>query len=118
MAVMNNLKLYILTAALTLACLGSVTVLWRSPELLGAFLLVIGACMIAVGRSWRRDAIFFLIGGAWGAFAEGVAVTFGAAWAYQQPHLLGVPYWLPLVWGSASIMLWRMGEGIKEFFEL
>lgn len=116
---MKNLKLYVLTGALTLACLSSVTILWREPALLTAFLLVIGACMVAVGHSWKRDAIFFVAGGLWGAFAEVIAMAFGSyPWFYAEPHLLGIPYYLPLIWGCAGIMLVRMAEGIKEFFGL
>jgi hypothetical protein len=33
-----------------------------------------------------------------------IAIYFGA-WNYSHPDFLGIPYWLPFVWGNASLYI-------------
>ena len=51
----------------------------------------------------------FLIAALLGAAAEIVAVKFGA-WQYANSTYFGVPLWLPLLWGSATVFIARLTE--------
>ncbi len=57
----------------------------------------------------KRDSYMFLIAALLGATAEIVAVKFGA-WQYANPTYFGVPIWLPLLWGSATVFIARTTE--------
>ena len=46
--------------------------------------------------------------------AEAVAIKFGA-WQYSNPTALGVPIWLPLLWGSAIVFIKRFSETVLKF---
>ena len=38
-----------------------------------------------------------------------MSITTGA-WAYDSPQLLGIPIWLPFVWGNAGLFILNMAE--------
>ncbi|HLD38974.1 MAG TPA: hypothetical protein VJB05_01520 [archaeon] len=57
----------------------------------------------------KRDIILFVSGAIFGPLAETVAVYFGV-WSYANPTFLGIPIWLPLVWGMAIVMIVRFAE--------
>jgi hypothetical protein len=59
------------------------------------------------------DFYLFFVAGVFGAFAEVVAVLFGA-WTYAVPSPIGIPYWLPLLWGLAALFLRHMYLIIHE----
>jgi len=78
------------------------------------FLLVNGGALVAIGRDWKRDAMLFAFSAIFGAAAESFVINLGGAWLYMQPHLFGIPIWLPLVWGTAGVFLLRLSDWIKE----
>jgi hypothetical protein len=51
--------------------------------------------------NWRLKKLYFT-SGVLGAFAEIIAVK-GNAWQYGNEQLLGVPIWLPVLWGIAGV---------------
>ncbi|MFA6214176.1 MAG: hypothetical protein WC717_02765 [Candidatus Micrarchaeia archaeon] len=89
---------------------------WRSPFFLVLALLAIAATMILSGRHRKHDTLFFLLAGIWGVMSEAIAVNFGGAWQYSGSPILGVPLWLPILWGIAGIFLVRLSDTVTEFF--
>jgi uncharacterized membrane protein YoaT (DUF817 family) len=81
----------------------SVCALWQSPVLLTAILMILSG-VVLVGRKNKQDLIIFLICGLAGASAEIFVVAYGA-WSYSAPQLLGIPSWLPLVWGLSALFI-------------
>ena len=57
----------------------------------------------------KHDAYFFIVGAIVGPIGEIVAISFGV-WQYTNPSFLGIPIWLPLVWGLAVVLIKRVAE--------
>lgn len=51
--------------------------------------------------------IFFILVVISGPIAEAIAIYFGA-WTYTTPLLIGIPAWLPFVWGNAGLYIARL----------
>ncbi len=67
---------------------------------------------LAVGmKFWykKHDVYFFVVGTVLGPIGEVVAIYFGA-WQYTNPTFLGIPMWLPIVWGLAAVLIKRISE--------
>tara|TARA_Y100000034_G_C6526451_1_gene226723 strand:+ start:54 stop:401 length:348 start_codon:yes stop_codon:yes gene_type:complete len=81
---------------------------FRQNSLLFFLLLVI---IILANRLWHKehDYIFFIIGAILGPFAEIIAIHYGV-WSYANPTFLGIPIWLPLVWGFVLVTIVRVAE--------
>ncbi len=105
------------TLALSVACLGLVALIWRTPELLSFMLIVNALALIAIGRSFKHGLLLFVLSGLLGAAAEAFAVGFGP-WAYAFPEIFGVPFWLILVWGTSGVFLARMSGWIREWLKI
>jgi hypothetical protein len=86
-----------------LTALACVCTLWPRPILLTAVLLAIAAVMLWARRS-MSDVLLFVCCGVLGALAEACAVRCGA-YAYTLPIALGIPLWLPVIWGIAALFV-------------
>jgi uncharacterized membrane protein YoaT (DUF817 family) len=94
--------------SLGFATLYATVALWQNSPLLMLCLAVMGALILWFGYKNRAHIIYpfgFLIG----AIAE-ILGTSSGAWEYAKPEFMGIPYWLPFVWGIAAVFLvgiWR-----------
>jgi hypothetical protein len=86
-----------------LAALGCVCEFWARPILLTALLLTIAAVMLCA-RKRMNDTLLVVSCGGLGALAEAGAIASGA-WAYTVPVAVGVPLWLPAIWGIAALFI-------------
>ena len=98
-----------------IAALISVCIFWQSPYLLTLVLLSL-SCMVLIGKRNSQDLITFLTCGALGAIAEVLVVNFGA-WSYSVPQFLGIPYWLPLVWGISALFIRNISTKIEHLLQ-
>lgn len=55
----------------------------------------------------------FIVAGLVGALAESIAIQAGG-WTYAINHLLGIPIWLPILWGMASIIILSISRFLGE----
>lgn len=98
----------VIVGVASIATLLSVVVLFRQTLLL----LVILACMhvgtLYLLRSKRYLAIY-AAASVLGPAAEAISIYAGA-WSYSDPSFLGIPLWLPLVWGSAGVLFMKLSE--------
>lgn len=79
--------------------------------------LVVGVLVLLWTQSFSRESVLmFLVVGILGFFAESLVVTNGA-WVYQSQHLLGLPVWLPLLWGSVGIVSIRLVNRLQIQYE-
>jgi hypothetical protein len=64
---------------------------------------------------WKNKETFilFILAAISGAFAEATAIYFGV-WAYTLPDIIGVPYWLFVLWGNAGMFIYQMAIEIKN----
>jgi uncharacterized membrane protein YoaT (DUF817 family) len=99
---------FLFNAALALATLFLTSVLWHYPVALIALLLVTAVGIYAI-RPNATSIVVYLTGFVFGPLAEAVSISTGA-WEYDTTHLLGVPVWLPFVWGNAALFIYNMAE--------
>lgn len=104
----TEIKKSILSSMLALATLGATVLFWGNTTLLLILLFVTSLLMLAAERN-KTALIVFLITFVAGPIAEALAVYFGA-WSYAQPHFMGVPFWLPFLWGNAGLFIYRSGR--------
>ncbi len=100
----------LLTVFIALSGLAATALLWREPLLLTGTLIVLSVLLV---QKSKHDLILFCIGVACGAVSEIIAIYFGAL-SYALPQLLGIPLWLPLVWGMASVVVVRIYNRILK----
>src|SRR5947209_6181959 len=103
----DNLK-FVLNAALALATLFLTAVLWHYPVALIALLLVTAAAIVTI-RPNATSLVVYATAFVFGPLAEAVSIKTGA-WAYDSNHVLGIPVWLPFVWGNAGLFILNMSE--------
>jgi len=88
---------------------------WRSP-VIASFLLAV--CILFQLRFWREksDAATIIAAALLGTPSEMVCVHYGV-WTYDAPGLiLGIPIWIPLVWGALFCLFRRLSITAVEFF--
>lgn len=85
-----------------------IVLFYQNNILLTALLLV--AWLFAL-KFWHKkhDAYFFIVGAIVGPIGEIIAIYFGV-WQYANPSFLGIPMWLPFVWGLAIVLIKRIAE--------
>lgn len=83
--------------------------LWETPLLLAAFLSVIAIAFCQL-RPHPRAWLIYLFAFVFGPLAEALAIFMGA-WQYTAPDFLGVPLWLPFLWGNAALFISHFRTG-------
>jgi hypothetical protein len=101
-------------AALGLAALLLTSVLWRHPLALVSLQVMTGAAIYAL-RPGRTSVCVYAVGFVFGPLAEGLAIQTGA-WEYASPSVLGIPLWLPFVWGNAALFIQNTADLGKAIF--
>jgi hypothetical protein len=71
------------------------------------------ALIIAIGKL-REDLLLYTVIACFGPIAEAISIDYGT-WSYVLPYAFGLPYWLPLVWGTAAIFIKRAWEFLGEY---
>jgi hypothetical protein len=71
--------------------------------------------MLLVWRT-REDICLYVIVAVSGALAEASAISFGV-WVYSMPDVIGIPIWLPFVWGIAGVFINRISLEIRDFLK-
>lgn len=105
---MSDRRKFALNALLALATLLLTAALWRYPVALVALLLVTAAAIFII-RPNATSAVVYATAFFFGPAAEAVSITTGA-WAYHSDNFLGIPVWLPFVWGNAGLFLLNTSE--------
>jgi uncharacterized membrane protein YoaT (DUF817 family) len=99
---------FVLNAAMALATLFLTSLLWRYPVALIALLLVTAAAIYRI-RPNATSVVVYATAFVFGPAAEAVSITTGA-WEYDSSNFLGIPVWLPFVWGNAGLFILNMAE--------
>jgi hypothetical protein len=96
--------LYVLT-------LLSAALLWKTPYIALACLIATSTLLLQATK-WKYTKVYLLCAIA-GSASEMLAIAAGA-WHYANPQFMGIPVWLPLLWGSASILFMQLSEPLKS----
>jgi hypothetical protein len=105
---MSDRVKFMLNAFLALATLFLTALLWRYPVALIALLVVTAAAIFRI-RPNASSVVVYATAFVFGPAAEAASITTGA-WEYDSNNLLGVPIWLPFVWGNAGLFIQNMAE--------
>ncbi len=64
---------------------------------------------------WHKkiDIATFIVAAVVGPVVEIISIYYGI-WSYADPMFLGIPVWLPLLWGFAGVLLRRIAETIVK----
>ena len=110
---MIKIKNIIFNVSFALACLTSVCFFWKEAILLLIILIIIFLIGLYKWKN-KETVILFIFCGIFGAIAEAIAIYFGI-WTYTLPNIIGIPYWLFVLWGNAAIFSYQMAIEIKNF---
>jgi hypothetical protein len=95
------MKFKIISSALIfLFTLISVALLWEYPLILTTILILLSIILLTIVRARLIKNYFtcaFL-----GAFSEIIAIR-ANTWEYNSHQFLGIPIWLPVLWGIAGV---------------
>jgi len=92
-----------------------VSVLWVNNVKTLIVLLIVWFLAILMWHD-RSDIVIFIVAGIAGPLGEIVCINYGA-WSYSNPSFLGIPFWLPLLWGFAGVMLTRIARTIGKILK-
>jgi hypothetical protein len=97
---------------LFLVIIFTVVLLWQNNILLFTALLI--ECGVTI-KLWKKkhDIMYFIVGATLGPLLEIIFIYYGI-WMYTKPTFLGIPMWLPLLWGFAAIVLSRIARTIRN----
>jgi hypothetical protein len=98
----------LLSAVLAFSTLLVTAALWRHPLGLIVLVFLVG-CAIFLLRPTVSSLVVYAVGFAFGPLAEILGIHAGA-WRYSAPDFLGIPIWLPFVWGNAALFILNAGE--------
>ncbi len=105
-------KLLVLFLALALT-VALVSLYYRNNAVvLSVFVLALIAVFVR-SKNPKRDAIPFVLGAIFGPTMEIVIIHHGA-WQYTNPTFLGIPIWLPLLWGFAALFLGKIAKWFEK----
>jgi len=103
---MKRITNQIFTGIVAIASLVSVALLWKQNFILLIVLTILAALMLLMNKS-KKEFKTFIFCAFFGAIAEAFAIIFGA-WTYGNPNIIGIPIWLVILWGIASIFIVRV----------
>lgn len=87
--------------------------LWRNSMLLFLVYLILTVGLIL----WRRDKKEFIIFGYGiliGFIVETIGTQISGYQSFTEPDFLGIPLWLPIVWGYGFVAMKRIGDAISS----
>lgn len=103
---MNQRINKIFTGLIAISSLVSVALLWRYNFILTIVLIILATLMLLMNKS-KQEIKTFIFCAFSGALAEAFAIIFGA-WTYGNPSFIGIPIWLIVLWGIASVFMSRV----------
>jgi len=107
------LKAFLLSCILALLTLFSVSFFWKNPLSLTLILVAISIIMLLIWRD-KEDIYLYFIVFLSGGISEAIIIAFGG-WAYAFPSSLGIPLWLPFLWGISGVFIKKISLEIHDF---
>jgi len=109
----TELRKFLLSCPLALLTLVTPSLFGQNQLVTVLILVCISLLMLNIEWSFKY-VIFFMLVCISGPVAEAVAIYFGA-WTYSNALFIGVPAWLPLVWGNAGLYIARLKALVDSF---
>ncbi len=104
----------VIISIVTLCLLVSALLLfWKSVWLVS--LLFIGIGYFRHRLNPIRHEVLWCVGiGLGGGIVEMILVNIGQAWTYTTPHILGIPLYMPIFWGTIAAAIVSLYEGLVK----
>lgn len=88
---------------------------WHEDVLLVTSLLAMSALLVLWIYDFEKKYLqIFVFIGLGGFIAEAIVVV-GGAWTYHTQHFLGLPIWLPIIWGTSAVSIARLAERLNKY---
>jgi phosphoglycerol transferase MdoB-like AlkP superfamily enzyme len=94
----------------------SMAFLWQNNLILTSLYILIFLIAIFLWKS-KEDILLFIIACIFFQIGEIIIVHYGA-WTFNNPTYLGIPIWITLSWGFASVILKRFANTTNKLFRL
>jgi uncharacterized membrane protein YoaT (DUF817 family) len=101
-------------ATLAFSTLLATAALWRYPAALIVLVLAVGLGIFCL-RPTRASVVVYAAGFIFGPTAEAFGIHAGA-WRYSSSNFLGIPIWLPFVWGNAALFIQNTADVASSVF--
>jgi hypothetical protein len=98
----------LISAILAFSTLLVTAALWRHPVALVVLVFAVGLAIFLL-RPTRASLVVYAVGFTFGPSAEALGIHAGA-WSYSSADFLGIPVWLPFVWGNAALFIQNTGD--------
>lgn len=85
---------------------------WTETTLLPILLLCISFISLQFQPDRKSAALLFVVTAVFGSISEIFLIHIGV-WHYALPQLYGIPVWLPLAWGNASLFIKETYSAIR-----
>ena len=108
------LKVLLVDVLLLVVAVALVSLLYKQTVLLTIIMVAGWAIALKLWHS-KNDIATLLAGAVAGTLAESIAVMTGA-WKYANPTLLGIPLWLPLLWGGAAMFIRKFADTLASIW--
>lgn len=105
-------KQLVCKTVLFFVAISAMALLYKEDVLLTLVLIIIFVLGIRA-KLKKYDLLFFVGGGIAGALAEIICIYFNC-WEYAHPTFLGIPLWLPVAWGTVSVLIKRVTEKLPK----
>lgn len=93
----------------------SVTFLYENNFLLTMVLLIEYSTAMMIWYN-KHDTYLFIVAAILGSFGEITAVSAGV-WSYSYPYFLGIPLWLPFLWGAVAVLMKRSATTFEKLIK-
>mgnify|MGYP001575304916 CR=1 FL=1 len=104
----------ILTGAVSLIIAFIFLTIIKGDEILFTGLIILIILITFKIKYYKNEWILFFIGFILGFIIEVVLGLFYRMQSWENSTLLGVPIWLPIVWGYAFVIITRIGKSIVK----
>ncbi|MDO8556835.1 MAG: hypothetical protein Q7R96_06735 [Nanoarchaeota archaeon] len=108
-------KAIVMSLALGVISIALVTTLWSYPLILAIALIIVSGWALSLHKQ-KSELILYIIVGIGGAIAETIPIYVGA-WTYGQSQVVGIPIWLPPLWGLAGLVSKWFFEDITLYYK-
>lgn len=89
---------------------------WQNTLVLSLIYLAASLLLIYLHKD-RTEFMIFLYGALIGSIVEVIGVNISGYQSFSKPDILGIPIWLPIVWGYGFVAIKRIGSAIKNLTE-
>jgi hypothetical protein len=60
----------------------------------------------------KKELLWYILICVGGAIVEIILVNFGNGWRYSHPDIFGIPFWIPIFWGTLGTTIVVLYDGL------